>query len=126
SRGHRCLCAPRATPGPVRHPGRSCQRGGVLVFAAGQPGERRLLDCRRRAIAQQHLIIGGRKNVTPFTTRPELKGTFGMVASTHWLARAAGMAVLERGGNAYDAAVAAGPRARRSGRVSLSRWSSHT
>jgi gamma-glutamyltranspeptidase/glutathione hydrolase len=43
-----------------------------------------------------------------FTTRPELRGTFGMVASTHWLATAAGMAVLERGGNAFDSAVAAG------------------
>src|SRR3954467_10282818 len=43
-----------------------------------------------------------------FSTRPELRGTFGMVASTHWLASAAGMAMLERGGNAFDAAVAAG------------------
>jgi gamma-glutamyltranspeptidase/glutathione hydrolase len=43
-----------------------------------------------------------------FATRPELRGTFGMVSSTHWLASAAGMAVLEQGGNAFDAAVAAG------------------
>src|SRR3954467_3074903 len=43
-----------------------------------------------------------------FTTRPELRGTFGMVASTHWLASAAGMARPERGGHAFDAAVATG------------------
>ncbi|MGI5479880.1 gamma-glutamyltransferase family protein [Streptomyces lavendofoliae] len=43
-----------------------------------------------------------------FTTRPTLRGTFGMVSSTHWLASQSAMAVLEEGGNAFDAAVAAG------------------
>ncbi|MFB9745839.1 gamma-glutamyltransferase family protein [Leifsonia shinshuensis] len=41
------------------------------------------------------------------TTRPTLTGTFGMSASTHWLAAATAQAVLERGGNALDAALAA-------------------
>ena len=40
------------------------------------------------------------------TTRPTLRGRFGMTASTHWVASATGQAVLERGGNAFDAAVA--------------------
>lgn len=43
-----------------------------------------------------------------FTTRPELAGTFGMVTSTHWLASAAGMRMLEAGGTAADAAAATG------------------
>ncbi|WP_324649957.1 gamma-glutamyltransferase family protein [Georgenia sp. H159] len=43
-----------------------------------------------------------------FTTRPTLQGTFGMSASTHWIATATAQSVLERGGNAFDAATAAG------------------
>ncbi len=43
-----------------------------------------------------------------FTTRPEIAATFGAVATTHWIASQVGMAVLERGGNAFDAAAAAG------------------
>ena len=40
--------------------------------------------------------------MAPFTTRPEIRGTFGVCASTHYLATAAGMAVLENGGNAFE------------------------
>ncbi|AXK36981.1 gamma-glutamyltransferase family protein [Streptomyces armeniacus] len=46
--------------------------------------------------------------VTTRPTRPTLQGTFGMASSTHWLASQTALAVLEDGGNAYDAAVAAG------------------
>jgi gamma-glutamyltranspeptidase/glutathione hydrolase len=45
-------------------------------------------------------------NPGPFTTRPEIDGTFGVVASTHWIGTAVGMGILERGGNAFDAGVA--------------------
>ncbi|WP_425460970.1 gamma-glutamyltransferase family protein [Leekyejoonella antrihumi] len=46
--------------------------------------------------------------MTTFTTRPTLEGTFGMVSSTHWIASQVAMGILERGGNAFDAAVTAG------------------
>src|SRR5208282_380781 len=42
-----------------------------------------------------------------FTTRPEIKGTFGVVSTTHWIAASVAMASLEKGGNAFDAATAA-------------------
>jgi gamma-glutamyltranspeptidase/glutathione hydrolase len=46
-------------------------------------------------------------NPAPFTTRPEIVGTFGVAATTHWIATAVAMGILERGGNAFDAGVAA-------------------
>lgn len=43
-----------------------------------------------------------------FTTRPEIRGTRGVIAATHWQAAMAGWHMFEAGGNAFDAAVAAG------------------
>src|SRR6201988_3670282 len=43
-----------------------------------------------------------------FTTRPEIRGTLRVAASAQWLASAVGMSILEKGGNAFDAAAAAG------------------
>src|SRR4029077_19660761 len=46
------------------------------------------------------------KKPTPFTTRPAIQSIFAVVACPHWIATAVGMSMLERGGNAFDAAVA--------------------
>ena len=43
-----------------------------------------------------------------FTTRPVLMGTHGMVAAGHYLGAMAGLRMLEKGGNAFDAAAAVG------------------
>jgi gamma-glutamyltranspeptidase/glutathione hydrolase len=53
-------------------------------------------------------LIGKSGDALMFTTRPEIKGTFGVAASTHWIASSVGFGILERGGNAFDAAVAMG------------------
>lgn len=59
-----------------------------------------------RAPVRVSLSVMSFVNPAPFTTRPEISGTFGVIASTHWIATAVGMGVLERGGNAFDAGVA--------------------
>lgn len=53
------------------------------------------------------MTVAGFRPPLDFSTRPTVTGTFGTVASTHWIASATGQAVLERGGTAADAAVAA-------------------
>ncbi len=44
----------------------------------------------------------------PFTTRPVIRGTHGVIATGHYLATEAGVHILRSGGNAIDAGVAAG------------------
>src|SRR5712692_7557912 len=50
----------------------------------------------------------GETRPVSFATRPVLQGTLGMVAAGHYLAAAIGLRLLEAGGNAVDAGVAAG------------------
>src|SRR5712675_453258 len=60
----------------------------------------------RRIEPPESIVPMSNINPDPFTTRPEIEGTFGVVTSTHWIATAVGMAILEKGGNAFDAGVA--------------------
>jgi gamma-glutamyltranspeptidase/glutathione hydrolase len=64
-----------------------------------------VVKCARRASPSPWIPMSN-INPDPFTTRPEIEGTFGVVTSTHWIATAVGMATLEKGGNAFDAGVA--------------------
>jgi gamma-glutamyltranspeptidase/glutathione hydrolase len=49
------------------------------------------------ALGNTPLSYGRGAGETAFTTRPEIVGAFGVVASTHWLGTAAGMRILEKG-----------------------------
>ena len=88
-----------------------CERSQGRPHAADGPAPRRHAQ---RLFERKHFarhvdgVLGAMSFVdpSPFTTRPEIQGTFGVVASTHWIATAVGMGMLERGGNAFDAGVA--------------------
>src|SRR5581483_6784569 len=112
----RCAEPARATvrmPVPHAVPARTAfgapvVRGGAAAHRVHPRASRRMPSRLGRTAGAASRRGTGEDRVMAFTTRPELRGTFGMVASTHWLASAAGMAVLEHGGNAFDAAVATG------------------
>src|SRR6266403_2213227 len=76
------------------------------VHRAGWQAASAVVNCARRAAPAQQWNPMSNINPDPFTTRPEIEGTFGVVTSTHWIATAIGMSILEKGGNAFDAAVA--------------------
>ena len=76
----------------------------MALHPAGWQAAPAVVKCARPAA--QPWIQMSNINPDPFTTRPEIEGTFGVVTSTHWIATAVGMATLEKGGNAFDAGVA--------------------
>src|SRR5260370_29205415 len=76
------------------------------LHRAGWQAALAVVKCARNAAPAQRWIPMSKINPDPFTTRPEIEGTFGVVTSTHWIATAVGMATLEKGGNALDAGVA--------------------
>src|SRR5271166_4242862 len=80
--------------------------GSKLPPQTGWQAALAVVKCARRAASPRPWIPMSKINPDPFTTRPEIEGTFGVVTSTHWIATAVGMSTLERGGNAFDAACA--------------------
>src|SRR5688500_1291373 len=80
---------------PAVDGGRLRITGGALTRRVGAIGARCTARTRRHG-----QTVAMYTSPPSFTTRPTLTGTFGMSASTHWLATATAQAVLERGGNA--------------------------
>src|SRR5258705_3653315 len=93
----------RRTPPPQQHDHKDASKA---VHRAGWQAASAVVNCARPAAAARHWIPMSNINPDPFTTRPEIEGTFGVVTSTHWIATAVGMGILEKGGNAFDAGVA--------------------
>src|SRR4051812_9153414 len=75
----------------------------------GHDGSRGVRGATRPRLDQQPTLADGEgAEMAGFTTRPVIQGTRGVIASGHYLSAAIGMHILETGGNAIDAGVAAG------------------
>src|ERR1700687_4012852 len=92
---------PLTPPSPHDH-----HHGSRSLHRAGWQAALAVVKCARNPASARRWIPMNNINPDPFTTRPEIEGTFGVVTSTHWIATAVGMATLEKGGNAFDAGVA--------------------
>src|SRR4030081_154142 len=93
---------PPPTPKPLPDHGDE----SPAVLGAGWQAAPAVVKCISRPASEKPWIPMSNINPDPFTTRPEIEGTFGVVTSTHWIATAVGMATLEKGGNAFDAGAA--------------------
>src|ERR1700709_690390 len=80
--------------------------GSNAWHTTGWQPARPVVKCFNTTLPAKNWMPMSNINPDPFTTRPEIEGTFGVVTSTHWIATAVGMGILEKGGNAFDAGVA--------------------
>ena len=67
--------------------GMGVSRVNRTVGSAASP----VVKCARRDTSTAMVVPMSNINPDPFTTRPEIEGTFGVVTSTHWIATAVGM-----------------------------------
>src|SRR5260221_12651197 len=65
-----------------------------------------VIKCARTTLPAQHWIPMSNINPDPFTTRTEIEGTFGVGISTHWIATALYVGIMDKGVNANDACCA--------------------